>query len=166
MLEGLWLRYSTLQNWITPPSTPAQSKERKGSNFVIWQHLFLLSLLSVDMGPHLYSLSANIFSTCRPGRRRRRRRRCAALRKRSSIVVRVIVVAFVGGGGEKNGLFMGHAVQCSVAPPPWQYSAGPPTGLLVEEFMQSISSRVILVQPLFHRAHTSGFHSTQLLKVE
>ena len=90
----------------------------------------------------------------------------AALRKRSSIVVRVIVVAFVGGGGEKNGLFMGHAVQYSVAPPPWQYSAGPPTGLLVEEFMQSISSRVILVQPLFHRAHTSGFQSTQLLKVE
>ena len=30
-LEGLWLRYATL------PSNPAQSKERKGSNFAIWQ---------------------------------------------------------------------------------------------------------------------------------
>ena len=42
---GLWLRYATLQNlipsfpWIAPPtpSTLAQSKERKGSNFAIWQ---------------------------------------------------------------------------------------------------------------------------------
>ena len=40
--SGLWLRYATLQNlipsfpWIAPPrrpSTLAQSKERKGSNF-------------------------------------------------------------------------------------------------------------------------------------
>ena len=43
--SGLWLRYATLQNlipsfpWIAPPmpSTLAQSKERKGSNFAIWQ---------------------------------------------------------------------------------------------------------------------------------
>ena len=34
-LEGLWLRYTTLQNL---PSTLAQSKERKGSKFAIWQH--------------------------------------------------------------------------------------------------------------------------------
>ena len=41
---GLWLRYAALQNfipsfpWIAPPpSTLAQSKERKGSNFAIWQ---------------------------------------------------------------------------------------------------------------------------------
>ena len=33
-LEGLWLRYTTLQNL---PSTLAQSKERKGSKFAIWQ---------------------------------------------------------------------------------------------------------------------------------
>ena len=44
--SGLWLRYATLQNlipsfpWIAPPtpSTLTQSKERKGSNFAIWQH--------------------------------------------------------------------------------------------------------------------------------
>ena len=44
--SGLWLRYAALQNlipsfpWIArapTPSTLAQSKERKGSNFVIWQ---------------------------------------------------------------------------------------------------------------------------------
>ena len=43
--SGLWLRYATLQNlipsfpWIAPPHPPplAQSKERKGSNFAIWQ---------------------------------------------------------------------------------------------------------------------------------
>ena len=40
----LWLRYAALQNLIPsfpglcpPPSTLAQSKERKGSNFAIWQ---------------------------------------------------------------------------------------------------------------------------------
>ena len=49
--SGLWLRYATLQNLIPffpglrpPPSTLAQSKERKGSNFVIW-HPPSLSLL-------------------------------------------------------------------------------------------------------------------------
>ena len=40
--EGLWLRYATLQNLIPSfaptPSTLMQSKERKGSNFAIWQH--------------------------------------------------------------------------------------------------------------------------------
>ena len=43
--SGLWLRYAALLNlilsfpWIAPPtpSTLAQSKERKGSNFAIWQ---------------------------------------------------------------------------------------------------------------------------------
>ena len=43
--SGLRLRYATLQNLIPflsldctrTPSTPAQSKERKGSNFAIWQ---------------------------------------------------------------------------------------------------------------------------------
>ena len=42
--SGLWLRYTMLQNlitsfpWIAPTaSTLAQSKERKGSNFAIWQ---------------------------------------------------------------------------------------------------------------------------------
>ena len=42
--SGLWLCYAMLQNlipsfsWIAPmPSTLAQSKERKGSNFAIWQ---------------------------------------------------------------------------------------------------------------------------------
>ena len=47
--SGYWTmapRYATLQNfipsfpWIAPPPTPstlAQSKERKGSNFTIWQ---------------------------------------------------------------------------------------------------------------------------------
>ena len=41
----LWLRYATLQNlipflsldWAPTPSILAQSKERKGSNFAIWQ---------------------------------------------------------------------------------------------------------------------------------
>ena len=67
--------------------------------------------LSVDMGPHLYSLSANIFSTCRPpaGRRRRRRRHrrfaqtiehCAPYRRRLCWRRR-----------PKNGLFMGHAAR-------------------------------------------------------
>ena len=43
--SGLWPRYAALQNlipsfpWIAPPtpSTLVQSKERKGSNFAIWQ---------------------------------------------------------------------------------------------------------------------------------
>ena len=43
--SGLWLRYAALQNLIPSfpwdasptPSTLAQSKERKGSNFAIWQ---------------------------------------------------------------------------------------------------------------------------------
>ena len=38
--SGLWIRYATLQNLIPcapTPSTLAQSKERKGSNFAIWQ---------------------------------------------------------------------------------------------------------------------------------
>ena len=44
--SGLWLCNATLQNLISSfpwmasptPSTLAQSKERKGSNFAIWQH--------------------------------------------------------------------------------------------------------------------------------
>ena len=33
--SGLWLRYAMC---VPTPSTLAQSKERKGSNFAIWQH--------------------------------------------------------------------------------------------------------------------------------
>ena len=37
--SGLWLQYAPLQNLIPSlPSTLAQSKERKGSIFAIWQH--------------------------------------------------------------------------------------------------------------------------------
>merc|ERR1712024_44789 len=51
-VSGLWLRYASLQNlspsfsWIArpTPSTPAQSKERKGSNFAIWQPCFVVLL--------------------------------------------------------------------------------------------------------------------------
>ena len=49
--SGLWLCYAMLQNlipsfpWIAPPpSTLAQSKERKGSNFAIWQHWLYLEV--------------------------------------------------------------------------------------------------------------------------
>ena len=34
--SGLWLRYATLQSLI-PTTMLAQSKERKGSNFAVWQ---------------------------------------------------------------------------------------------------------------------------------
>ena len=61
--SGLWLRYATLQNlipslpWIAPPrptpSTLAQSKERKGSNFAIWQHCTGILELGTVYSDHL-----------------------------------------------------------------------------------------------------------------
>ena len=62
--SGLWLHYATLQNRAPTPCTLAQSKERKGSNFAIWQPCRASNPPSIfqrtDMDRHdLPSLSRN-----------------------------------------------------------------------------------------------------------
>ena len=54
-LEGLWLRYAALQNFM--PSTLAQSKERKGSNFAAQRSG---AIVQKPKGPNTYNLKIRL----------------------------------------------------------------------------------------------------------
>ena len=72
----------------TTPSTLAQSKERKGSNFAIWQPCggIIRSKLSVSSFPALHLSILVIF---------------ASSQSRLAMIVEVVVVAVVCGGREQ-----------------------------------------------------------------